>query len=83
MVRGRHRTPSQLCRTTMGNAGDYSYGSSQDDEQRRMAFAGLADLDQVTADDEEEIGRFRAFVAEPLPQHKSIAWRRRRAAQPA
>lgn len=82
MVRGRHRTPSQLCRTTMGNAGD-SYGSSEDDEQRRMVFAGLAELDQVTADDEEEISRFRAFVAEPLPQHKSIAWRRRRAALPA
>lgn len=50
-----------------------------DEEQRRLAFAGLAQLDMLTPDDEEEIGRFRAFVDGPARQHhRLVPWSRPR-----
>lgn len=61
---------------SMGTSGEYN------EEQRRLVFAGLADLDQVTDDDEEEISRFRAFVAAPMPRQRAVTWLRRRPALP-
>ena len=79
-------SPPHTVPTSMGTTGETGYESSDsgilDEEQRRLAFAGLAQLDQMTADDEEEISRFRAFVAAPMPRQKSITWLRRRPALP-
>ena len=66
---------------TAREGGDESpTGGDVDEEQRQLALARLSDLDVLTADDEEEIGRFRAFVAGPSPQHRLIPWARRRPA---
>lgn len=69
--------------TTLGEGGNgMPVGRDLDEDQRRVAFAGLANLDVLTADDEEEIGRFRAFVAEPSARHRLMPWSRRRPALP-
>jgi hypothetical protein len=50
------------------------------DEERRIELARLAELDRLTADDEEEIGRFRAFMTAPAEptQPRATSWLRHR-----
>ena len=87
MAAGRASGALPAMPKTMGISGEGGYesstGADRDEEQRRLAFAGLAALDVVTDDDEEEISRFRAFVAGPTSRQRSATWLRRRPALPA
>lgn len=55
-------------------------GTGSEDESGRTAYAELRRLDQLTDADQEEISRFRTYMA-ATPASRLLAWRQTRRAR--